>query len=343
MKLSDFNYTLPENLIAQHPLHHRDQARLMVVDRSRKSIVHDVFSNVGKYLPKESCIVLNDSKVIPARLLGMREKSGGRVEIFLLKKLSDRYSYETLMRPLRRLKIDEKIIFNGGDLVAKIKDKENRIVRFNTRNILTHLNKSGHMPLPPYIKRPDCAADRKYYQTVYARREGSVASPTAGLHFTHRLLDCIKRDGHKIEKITLHINYATFKPVEESDITKHKMYYENYSVTKKTLNAVNKAKKKGQKIVAVGTTSCRVLETVAKYNGGNGRDRSVRGRTNIFMYPGYKFRMTDVLITNFHLPYSTLLMLVYAFGSKSLMAKAYSQAIRKEYRFYSYGDAMLII
>jgi S-adenosylmethionine:tRNA ribosyltransferase-isomerase len=336
MKLDDFYYQLPDHLIAQHSLHNRDKARLMVIDRARQSIVHDVFSNIGLYLPKKSCLVLNDSKVIPARLFGRRKQSGGRVEVFLLKKLSDGYCYETLMRPLHRLKVNEKIIFNNGSLIAKIEDKESRIVRFNTRNISAHLDKSGHMPLPPYIKRPDDATDRKYYQTVYARKEGSVASPTAGLHFTHRLLNRIKKDGHRIEKVTLHINYATFKPVEESDITKHQMHFEDYMVTTKTLKAVHQAKKRGQAIVAVGTTSCRVLETFA-HNGQR------KGSTNLFIYPGYQFVMTDALITNFHLPYSTLLMLVYAFGSKNLMAKAYRQAIQKKYRFYSYGDAMLIL
>lgn len=354
MKLEDFNYKLPEHLIAQHPLHRRDHARLMIVDRAKKRISHDIFSNIGKYLPPQSCVVLNDSKVIPARLLGKRA-SGGQVEIFLLNKLSDGYSYETLMRPTKRLKVDEKIIFNGGSLVAQIKDKERRIVRFNQRNINSHLNKIGHIPLPPYIKRPDCAADRKYYQTVYAQKEGSVASPTAGLHFTNQLLNRVIKAGHTIEKVTLHINYATFKPVEEQDIRDHKMHTEHYSITKKAWSAIHKIREGGRKIVAVGTTSCRVLETVGarpcsavaksiedRLRRGE-RAAPVRGSTNIFMYPGYKFCMTDILVTNFHLPYSTLLMLVYAFGGKDLMAKAYQEAIKEKYRFFSYGDAMMII
>ena len=342
MKLDDFYYKLPESLIAQHPLHRRDQARLMVIDRVKKRIIHDVFANIEEHLPKRSCLVLNDSKVIPARLLGKRA-SGGQVEIFLLNKLNDGYSYETLMRPLKRLKQDEKIIFNGGSLIAQIKDREKRIVRFNLRNISSHLNKIGHIPLPPYIKRPDMAADRKYYQTVYAQKEGSVASPTAGLHFTNRLLKRVIQSGHKVEKVTLHINYATFKPVEEPDITKHKMHFEEYSITKRTLNTVQKVREEGRKIVAIGTTSCRVLETVAKHYVGGAYMRPVRGSTNIFMYPGYKFLMTDILITNFHLPYSTLLMLVRAFGGSELMTRAYREAIEKKYRFYSYGDAMMIL
>jgi len=336
MKLDDFNYSIPEKLIAQHPLHQRDQARLMVIDRATQHISHDVFANIGNYLPKESCLVLNDSKVIPARLLGRREGSGGQVEIFLLKRLSDGYSYETLMKPLRRLKTNEKIIFNGGDLVAKIKDRQNRIVRFNTKNMSPYLDKMGHIPLPPYIKRSDKAEDRKYYQTVYAQKAGSVAAPTAGLHFTNRLLNRIKQDGHTITKVTLHISYATFKPVEEEDITKHQMHVEDYSVTKKAFSTIREAKQNKRKIVAVGTTSCRVLESVAS----NGR---LRASTDIFMYPGYSFKMTDILITNFHLPFSTLLMLVYAFGTKQLMTRAYKEAVKQKYRFFSYGDAMMII
>lgn len=335
MKLKDFYYKLPEHLIAQHPLHRRDQARLMIVDRTQASIHHDVFSNIGEYLPAKSCLVLNDSKVIPARLLGKRA-SGGNVEIFLLNKLSDGYSYEALMRPLRRLKVDEQISFNGGALVATIIDKNKRIVRFNQKNINAHLNRVGHIPLPPYIKRSDSAADRKYYQTVYAKNEGSVASPTAGLHFTDRLLKRITKAGHTIEKTTLHINYATFKPVEAVDITKHKMHFEDYSITKKAWGAIQKARRGGRKIVAIGTTSCRVVETVAA-------DGQLKGRTNIFMYPGYKFQTADILVTNFHLPFSTLLMLVSAFGGSALMKKAYAQAIKNNYRFYSYGDAMIIV
>ena len=341
MNLEDFNYNLPRNLIAQHPLHRRDQARLMVIDRNRKRIIHDSFSNIRKYLPKNSCIVLNDSRVVPARLLGKRERSGGKVEVFLLKRLSDGYSYKTLLRPLRRLRNEDRIVFNGGDLVAKIKDWENRIVKFNKKNISKQLEKIGHIPLPPYIKRPDRAADRKYYQTVYAQKSGSVASPTAGLHFTNRLLKSIEKDGHAIEKVTLHINYATFKPVEEADVTKHKMHVEDYSLTSKTLSAIRGAKTKGRKVVAVGTTSCRVLETVAK--AGSAARPALRGSTDIFIYPGFQFQMVDILLTNFHLPLSTLLMLIYAFGTKDLMARAYREAVKEKYRFFSYGDAMLII
>ena len=342
MELKDFYYDLPQELIAQTPLAQRDHARLMVVNRKTKNIKHDIFANVEQYFPPKSCLVLNDSKVIPARLFGKRE-SGGKVEIFLLKKLSDGYCYETLMRPLKRLKLNECIVFEGGKLTGTIIDKEKRIIRFNTRQLSKHLDQIGHMPLPPYIKRTDRALDRKYYQTVYAHKEGSVASPTAGLHFTNRLLGGIKSKGHLVEKVTLHINYATFKPVEEEDITKHDMHWENYSITKKSVHSLVKVKSNERKVIAVGTTSCRVIETIKVGCNSDVSNISLKGSTNIFMYPGYKFSTTDMLITNFHLPHSTLLMLVYAFGGVKLMQKAYKEAIKQKYRFYSYGDAMIII
>lgn len=337
MKLSEFDFCLPPELIAQYPLEKRDQARLMVIDRQKEMISHDIFANVGKYLPPGSCVVLNDSKVIPARLLGQREKTPGKVEVFLLKKLSDGCSYETLIRPLNRLKLNEKIQFNGGSLTAELIDIPKRIVRFNRKDIAAQLKKHGHMPLPPYIKRAAEPLDHKYYQTVYARKPGSVASPTAGLHFTPALLDALRKKGHGIETVTLHVNLATFRMVETEDITQHQMHTEEYSLTQKSFRSIQQAKAKGRKTVAVGTTSCRVLETLAK---GSSR---LAGETDIFIYPGHTFRAVDVLITNFHLPRSTLLMLVYAFGGTKLMKEAYAQAIREKYRFYSYGDAMIII
>lgn len=335
MKLQDFAYELPEAMIAQHPVHPRDKSRLMVVDRREGSIRHDVFSNIGRYLPPKSIFVINDSKVVPARLLTRRE-TGGEVEIFLLKKLPDGYSYEVMMRPLRRIKPGEKIPLNGKGFHVQVVDKENRIVRFNKKNITSDLNRLGHVPLPPYIKRSDVTSDRKNYQTVYARRAGSVAAPTAGLHFTARLLTRLKTQGHRFEKVTLHINYATFKPVEAEDIRSHKMHQESYSVSPKGWQRIKTARRQGQKIIAVGTTSCRVLETAAATGAGE-------GETEIFIYPGYQFRMTDILLTNFHLPQSTLLMLVSAFGGMDLIKKAYREAIEQKYRFYSYGDAMVII
>ncbi|HOW34896.1 MAG TPA: tRNA preQ1(34) S-adenosylmethionine ribosyltransferase-isomerase QueA [Candidatus Omnitrophota bacterium] len=335
MKLQDFNYHLPQELIAQYPLKKRDEARLMVVDRKSGRITHDLFLRVGDYLPVKSTLVLNDSKVIAARLLGNRE-TGGQVEIFLLNRLSDDYSFEALIRPLGRLRIDEKIIFNGGKIYAQLKDAKNKIVRFNRRDILRQLDKIGHVPLPPYIKRPDEPLDQDFYQTVYARHQGSVASPTAGLHFTKELLKLLKRKGHGIEKLTLHINYATFKSVEEEDVTQHKMHTESYSVSSRLVDHIEKAKSSGRKIVAVGTTSCRALEA-ASVTG------KLKGDTDIFIYPGYHFHVTDALITNFHLPFSTLLILVSAFAGRDLIIKAYDEAIKQKYRFYSYGDAMLII
>lgn len=335
MKLSCFDYRVPGELIAQHPLKKRDQARLMVVDRSKAAISHDTFANLHRYLPPRSCLALNDTKVVPARLLG-RRATGAEVEIFLLKKLADGYSYETLMRPLKRLKEGEQIVFNGGSIIARIEDKEKRIVRFNRKNLNPLLTKIGHMPLPPYIKRPDLTSDRRDYQTVYAKREGSVAAPTAGLHFTKAQLAQLKRQGHRVEHVTLHVNYGTFKPVEAEDITRHPMHIEEYGVTRKAYAAIRKAKNTGHKVVAVGTTSCRVLETVA-------RTQALEGETNLFLYPGADFKMTDILVTNFHLPRSTLLMLVYAFGGMELMKRAYLEAVREKYRFYSYGDAMIIL
>ncbi len=335
MKLQDFGYDLPQELIAQYPVQKRDQARLMAVNRATGMITHDVFANLGKYLPSQSLLVLNNSKVLPVRLLGKRP-TGGNVEVLLLRKLSDGVSFEALIKPLGRLKMDEKIVFNGSDVYAQLIDPQKKIVRFNQKNIESYLKRIGHMPLPPYIKRPDEPLDRAMYQTVYAKVPGSVASPTAGLHFTPELLKSLKEAGHTIEKVTLHVNYATFKPVQEDDITRHEMYFEDYSVPAKSLESITAARKAGRTIIAVGTTSCRVLETLA----GGGKPR---GATNIFIYPGFEFKMTDVLITNFHLPFSTLLMLTYAFGGTELMRRAYDEAIARRYRFYSYGDCMFIL
>lgn len=336
MKLQDFFYALPKELIAQYPLEKRDQARLMVVDRQKNTIRHDIFANVGKYLPPQSLIVLNNSKVIPARLLGKREKSNGKVEIFLLKQLNDGCSYQALIRPLRRIKSGEKVRFDGGRLVAQVTDFKEKIVRFSKGNVARYLEKFGRMPLPPYIKREDTTDDRLRYQTVFAKPKGSVAAPTAGLHFTEDLLFQLKGQGHQIEKVTLHINYATFKPVEVEDITKHPMHEEEYFVSFRSWQDIKKAKKQRKTIVAVGTTSTRVLEAVAE-------NKRLSGSTNIFIYPGCAFKMVDILVTNFHLPYSTLLMLVYAFGGKDLIQRAYREAIKEKYRFYSYGDAMVIV
>ncbi|MDP8264602.1 MAG: tRNA preQ1(34) S-adenosylmethionine ribosyltransferase-isomerase QueA [Candidatus Aceula lacicola] len=336
MRLDDFDYDLSEKLIAQYPLKKRDHAKLMIVNRKTLEITHDYFFNLNRYLPQKSILVLNDSKVVPARLFGKKEFGGREVEVFLLKKLPDGYCYETLMRPLKKIKDNEKIFFNDTTLYAKLVDREKMIVRFNRKDVMSHLSKIGHIPLPPYIKRADEKSDHVDYQTVYARTQGSVAAPTAGLHFTKTLLTRIKKLGHLIKKVTLHVNYGTFRPVEEKDIVSHKMHKEDFSALKGTWDSILKAKKNSQKVVAVGTTSCRVLETIA-------RTKKLKGASDLFIYPGFKFRVVDALLTNFHLPKSTLLMLVCGFATRDLIMNAYSEAIKKKYRFYSYGDCMLII
>ncbi len=336
MQLKHFIYDLPENLIAQQPLPDRTQARLMVVDRERRTLIHDRFENIGHFLPDQAVLVLNNSKVVPARLKGIKQRSGGQVELFLLRKLSDGFSFEVLMRPTRRIKTGDVILFPGTRLKAVIIDVPGRIVRFSSRAVQQQLFRVGHMPLPPYIKRMDTAEDKVYYQTVYARHAGSVAAPTAGLHFSKELLADLKGQGHDTAEVTLHINYATFKPVEEKDITQHEMHQETYSVSKVNYEKVELARKERRPVCAVGTTSCRVLESVAI-------TQRLRGTTNLFLYPGCSFKMVDHLLTNFHLPQSSLLMLVYAFGGMTLMKRAYREAIRRQYRFYSYGDAMLIL
>ena len=334
MDLQEFDYRLPPELIAQFPLRKRDQAKLMVIDRKAQTITHDVFANVERYLPEKSCLVFNNSKVIHARLLSKR-KTGGTAEIFLLKRLEDGYTYEVLLRPFKRLKVGEIISFKNG-LKAEIISKDPKLVRFNRKNIMRDLKSIGHVPLPPYIQRPDRAVDKIYYQTVYATKEGSVAAPTAGLHFTKTLINKLKKAKHRLVPVTLHVNFATFKPVIEPDITKHRIHSESYEISASAFKTIQKIKESGRKIVAVGTTSCRVLETVAANN-------ELKGESRLFVYPGYRFKMTDILITNFHLPFSTLLMLVYAFAGMDLMKRAYAEAIKKRYRFFSYGDAMIIL
>ena len=337
MKLQDFDYDLAKERIAQYPLIKRDQARLLVIDRKSKKIYHDRFFNILKYLPAKSLLVLNDTKVIPARLIGKRQ-TGGKVEVFLLEPLSDGYSYKTLIRPLKRLNLNEKIIFDGGKIFARLKDPLEKIVRFNTRNS-SGILKLGLIPLPPYIKRQPEAIDKTHYQTVYAKNRGSVASPTAGLHFTKDALSKIRKSGIKIANVTLHVNYATFNPVKEQDVRKHKMHSEEFMVPEKAILEIKKAKTIGNKIIAVGTTSFRVLETIADRLKG----KAIKGQTNLFVYPGYKPKLVDTLITNFHLPRTTLFMLVCAFAGTDLIKRAYQEAINKKYRFYSYGDCMLII
>ncbi|MBL8014215.1 MAG: tRNA preQ1(34) S-adenosylmethionine ribosyltransferase-isomerase QueA, partial [Candidatus Omnitrophica bacterium] len=317
-----------------HPARQRDDARLMIIDRSSQKISHDIFRNIGQYLPQQSFLVVNNSKVVPARLLGRRKNSGGQVEVFLLKQLGSN-RYEALLKPLKKIKVGEPLEFDDG-VLGVLEDKERRIVCFNKKNMAPFLDKIGHIPLPPYISRPDQKSDKSEYQTVYARHRGSVASPTAGLHFTKPLIEQLKKDGHTFSAVTLHINYGTFKPVECEDVTNHPMHSEDYYLSQLVYRRIINARQSKRAVVAVGTTSCRVLESVSQTGKMN-------GSTNIFIYPGYQFQLIDCLLTNFHLPKSTLLMLVSAFGGMNLIKRAYQQAITMKYRFYSYGDAMLII
>jgi S-adenosylmethionine:tRNA ribosyltransferase-isomerase len=337
--LNSYFYELPEDLIAQYPLKKRDLARLMIVDRRKQTLTHDTFNHIQKYLPPKTAFVINNSKVIPARLLGTKPDTKGQVEVFLLKVLSDGYSFEALLKPLKKIREGQLLDFGKG-LQATLLDKDKRIVRFNQKNVLRVLQKNGHIPLPPYIKREDTASDRKDYQTVYAKELGSVAAPTAGLHFTNTLIAQLKLKGHQFLPLTLHIGYGTFKPVESKDIRLHLMHEEAYEISKKNYQEILKNKKNHRSICAVGTTSCRVLESL---NQNFRPGAELKGITNLFAYPGFSFTMTDCLVTNFHLPYSSLLMLVTAFGGYDLITKAYQEAIREKYRFYSYGDAMLII
>ncbi|MBZ0166740.1 MAG: tRNA preQ1(34) S-adenosylmethionine ribosyltransferase-isomerase QueA, partial [Candidatus Omnitrophica bacterium] len=260
MQLQNFAYDLPEKLIAQYPLAKREEARLMVIDRTSATIRHDIFKNIGAYLPARSVIVVNNSKVVQARLHGQKDRTGAKIEVFLLNRLEDGYHYEVLMRPLKRLKNGDRICFAKEGVTAEVTDREARIVRFNRKNLTGFLQQNGHIPLPPYIKREDERIDRTHYQTVYAQKLGSVAAPTAGLHFSKMVLHRLKQQGHDIREVTLHINYGTFKPVEVHDVTKHQMHYETYRVLKPTQRCLEMAHAKGQPIVAVGTTSARVLE-----------------------------------------------------------------------------------
>lgn len=329
MQLSDFDYSLPKELIAQYPLEERDRARLLVLNRKDSSIAHRVFKDITDYLIRDDLLVLNDTKVLPSRLIGSRV-TGGKVEVLLLKRKSA-LTFDALIKP-GRIKLKEKVIFNAGKIYAELTAK-NEITFYGegADRIYTH----GVMPLPPYIKRPAEESDGIYYQTVYAKEEGAIASPTAGLHFTRELMDKIVSKGIKIAHITLHIGYSTFKPVKAKNITEHKMDQEYFNISDDTMKLIAKTRVENGRIFAVGTTSCRTLETYAL--------GTKRGYTDLFIYPGYKFKTVDCLLTNFHLPRTTLYMLICAFAGKDLIRKAYSEAIEKKYRFYSYGDAMLII
>ena len=339
MKTEDFNYYLPEELIAQTPLENRSESRLMVLDKEG-NIEHKHFYNIIDYLNKGDSLVINDTKVIPARIIGVKEDTGAVIELLLLKDLSLN-KWECLAKPQKRLKIDTIITFGDGILKAKVyeilEEGITRVELIYDGILMEILDKLGSMPLPPYIHEK--LKDKDRYQTVYAKNYGSAAAPTAGLHFTEELLDKIKEKGINIVHITLHVGLGTFRPVNVTDVTKHKMHTEHFIVTKEAADILNKTKELGKKIIAVGTTSTRTLETVLR---DNEKFIPCSGDTDIFIYPGYKFKAIDCLITNFHLPKSTLVMLVSAFSKKEYILNAYKMAVENKYRFFSFGDAMFI-
>lgn len=340
MKVSDFNYNLPEELIAQVPLEKRDESRLMVLNRKNQSIEHRVFKDIIDYLQPGDCLVRNNTKVIPARIYGKKE-TGANVEFLLLNNIEGDI-WESIVRPGNKLHIGTKVIFKDGLLKAEILDimpGGTRKVKFHYNGIFNEiLDEIGLMPLPPYIHEELREKDR--YQTVYAKYEGSAAAPTAGLHFTPELLKKIEEKNVQIANVTLHVGIGTFRPVKEDTVEAHKMHSEHFYIKQEDCDKINKAKQAGKRVIAVGTTSCRVLETIADEN--TGLVKKVEGDTQIFIYPGYKFKCIDGLITNFHLPQSTLLMLVSALAGKDFIMNAYNEAVKDKYRFFSFGDAMFI-
>ena len=340
MKVSDFNYNLPKELIAQVPIKNRDQSRLMVLDREHKTIEHKIFKDIIDYLQPGDCLVRNNTKVIPARLYGVKEETGANVEFLLLKRV-DGDIWEVMVKPGRKLMPGVRVEFGNGLLKAEILEKledGNRKVKFEYNGIFNEiLNEIGLMPLPPYIHEKLKEKDR--YQTVYAKYEGSAAAPTAGLHFTDELFEKLKEKGVEVANVTLHVGIGTFRPVKVENIEEHDMHSEHFYIKSEDAEKINKAKREGHRVIAVGTTSCRVLESIADENG---YVKEVEGDTNIFIYPGYKFKCLDALITNFHLPESTLIMLVSALAGKDFIMKAYEEAVKEQYKFFSFGDAMFI-
>ncbi|MDT8901011.1 tRNA preQ1(34) S-adenosylmethionine ribosyltransferase-isomerase QueA [Anaeroselena agilis] len=339
MQLSDFDYHLPEELIAQHPAEIRDQSRLLVLGRENGSVSHRRFYDLPAYLIPGDTLVFNDTRVIPARLVGTKADTGGKVEVFLLNRLADD-RWETLVRPGRKLRPGTVVSF-GDDLsgeILAVTDFGGRVVRFSFSGIFEEvLDRLGETPLPPYIHEQ--LKDKERYQTVYSRERGSAAAPTAGLHFTDKLLSSLAEKSINMAFITLHVGLGTFRPVSTENILDHKMHREYYSIPPAAADTVNRAKERGGRIIAVGTTAVRTLETVAR----DGRIEAGGGWTDIFIYPGYRFKMVDALLTNFHLPKSTLLMLVSALAGRENVLAAYREAVAERYRFFSFGDAMLII
>ena len=341
MNINEFDYELPKELIAQTPLKDRSSSRLLIMNKKTGELRHEVFSNIINYLNKGDVLVLNDTKVIPARLIGEKKDTGAVIEILLLKDIGND-TWECLGKPGKRLKIGSTITFGDGSLRCEVVDKlEEGIIHVKLIYdgiLMEILDKLGTMPLPPYIHEK--LEDQSRYQTVYAKVSGSAAAPTAGLHFTKELLKHIEDKGVIITYVTLHVGLGTFRPVEVDNILEHKMHSEYYVMSKETAEILNKAKEEGRRIIAVGTTSTRTLETIATNN--KGIFKACSGDTDIFIYPGYKFKAINCLITNFHLPKSTLVMLVSAFSSRNMIMNAYNEAINNKYRFFSFGDAMFI-
>ncbi len=345
MKLSDFRYPLPRNLIAKYPAAPRDTARLMVINRADESIASKKFSDIIQYFKKGDCLVVNETKVFPARLFGRKEKTNAKIEVFLLRELNKEENiWDVIVDPARKVRIGNKIFFDDGKLWCEVIDNttsRGRTVRFNvTGDFFRIIDRIGKMPLPYYIKRDPTEKDKESYQTVFARVVGAVAAPTAGLHFSKRLLAALKRKGVKIVPVVLHVGLGSFRPVEVEDLTKHKMDSEYYEIPESTVEVVNKTIDSKGSVFVVGTSTCRAVESSVTTDG---HLKPNRGWTDKFIFPPYDFKITDRLITNFHMPESTLLMLAAAFAGRDLIMRAYKKAIKEGYRFFSYGDATLIL
>ncbi len=339
MKLSEFDYQLPQELIAQKPLEKRDSSRMLVMDKETGELNHRHFYDILEYLNEGDCLILNNSRVIPARLFGVREDTGSPIEFLLLSR-KETDVWEVILKPGKKAKIGKRFVFGEGKLKAEVIDivnDGNRLVKFEYEGLYENIiDEIGEMPLPPYIKEK--LQDKERYQTVYSKIDGSSAAPTAGLHFTEELLEKARQKGVNVGFVTLHVGLGTFRPVKEDVVENHKMHSEFYELSQETADLINNTKKSGNKVVAVGTTTCRTLETVAQ----KGELKASTGWTDIFIYPPYDFKVIDRLITNFHLPQSTLLMLISAFAGKENVFNAYEEAIKEKYRFFSFGDAMFI-
>ncbi|KUO66983.1 MAG: S-adenosylmethionine:tRNA ribosyltransferase-isomerase [Gracilibacter sp. BRH_c7a] len=345
MQLKDFDFYLPEELIAQVPIEPRDRSRMMLIDRAKGELFHYQFNQLDKLLKADDVLVLNKTKVIPARLFGNKKATGTQIEVLLLNRL-EKDLWEVILRPGKRLKLGQKVVFGKGLLegeLISIKDNGNRLIKFEYEGLFEEvLDELGKMPLPPYIHIE--LEDKERYQTVYAKESGSAAAPTAGLHFTEDLLEKLRSKGVEILEITLHVGLGTFRPVKTENILEHEMHSEYFRLDPQTADRINLAKKEGRKVIAVGTTVVRTLESAATYSTKKeGELSALDGWTDIFIYPGYEFKIIDGLITNFHFPRSTLIMLVSAFANRELIMKAYETAVKERYRFFSFGDCMLIL